>query len=104
MWEREYIAVNPPPLHPGSKGYPYTGDLITFDYCIRQLKAASAMLGITIPLNIEAWESMLACHSDRWYTQYIIDGLSGGFRIGANRGRLIRSATSNIHVPSALQY
>ena len=100
MWAQEYILQGS--HSPGSPGYPYTGDLMALDRCIWQPQAAAILLGVATPLNIEAGDAMLAFHPDRRYVRYIIDGLSEGFRIGADRGRPMRSAMSNM--PSALQH
>ena len=105
----ENIHCDPTPLlhvlhnsrSPDSPGYPYTRDLLAFDRCFGILKRPRRCW-VSLPLNTEAWESMLACHPGRRYAQYIIDGLRGGFRIGVNRGRPTRSAASNM--PLALQH
>ena len=87
---------------PGAPGYLYTGDLRALDSCIGRPHPAAVLAGVTTPLDVEAWEAMLAGHPDRWYARYIVDGLRGGFRIGADRSRPVTSAASNM--PSALQH
>ena len=42
----------------------------------------AALLRINTPLVVREWQSQLSHHPDREYVQYIIDGISSGFRIG----------------------
>lgn len=37
---------------------------------------------VDTPLNLEAWKVELRDHPDKEYVQYLLDGISGGFRIG----------------------
>ena len=40
---------------------------------------------VTSPLILESWVKELSSHPDKAYAQYIIRGISRGFRIGYNR-------------------
>ena len=98
--------VAPPLLHgsrsPGSRCYPYKEELLALDCCVGQHTVSTALLGVTTPLNVDGWASMLARHPDHRYAGYIISGLHEGFRIGTDRSRPTRSATRNM--PSAPQH
>ena len=64
--------------------------------------AAPALGRIATPLNVEAWAESLSRHPDRHFAEYINDGLRYGFRIGADRSKLIGPAPNNM--PSALHH
>ena len=87
---------------PGTRGYPYTEDVLALDRCVGQSTVPPMLSAVTTPLNVDAWASMLARHPDRRYAEYIVRGLREGFRIGADRSRPTRSTTNNM--PSALQH
>ena len=57
---------------------------------------------IITPLNPEAWSTCLDSHSDRRFTEYILTGMTHGFRIGFDTRSRIRPASKNI--PSADQH
>ena len=84
----------------GYGGYPYTDDLLALDRCIAPAATtAPALAQIATPLKVEAWTQSLRRHPDQRFANYIIAGLKEGFRIGADRGKIIRPAASNM--PSA---
>ena len=58
-----------------------------------------AVAHVTTPLRRLAWRAALAGHPDPQFVAYILDGIEGGFRIGFERPRPLRSASSNC--PSA---
>ena len=84
--------------------YDYTVDLMCLDYCrpisppypLREIEA------VTTPLCVSAWQQALEPHPDRAYSQYIINGLRYGFRIGFHYGSPLRSASHNM--PSATSH
>ena len=48
------------------------------------------------PLRISQWEEALRSHPDSRFRDYILSGISLGFRIGFNRNLELRSCTSNL--------
>ena len=57
------------------------------------------LLSTKTPLIAEAWEDTLQHHPDRRFANYIVRGIREGFRIGANRDKLVNPVFSNL--PSA---
>ena len=51
---------------------------------------------ITILLNIAAWARELENHPDKEFAQYLLQGISQGFRIGFNYPKECQSAKSNM--------
>ena len=56
----------------------------------------AALAAVSSPIQIDQWVAGLALHPDCQFAQYICTGLSQGFRIGFQRGRLLRSSRRNI--------
>ena len=85
-----------------SNPYPYTWDLIALASQPRPIVKSlpSAITRITTPLNYEAWELCLSTHPDKQLVNYILDGITHGFRIGFNyAAHRCTPATNNL--PSA---
>lgn len=57
---------------------------------------------IITPLNLGAWSKCLEYHPDKAFVQYILTGVTQGFRVGFNTGARLRPAKRNI--PSADQH
>ena len=55
------------------------------------------LLSISTPLIVKEWESLLADHPNPLLAGYLLRGISTGFRIGFDRSKPLRSATSNMH-------
>ena len=51
---------------------------------------------LVAPLNIAAWARELENHPDKEFAQYLLQGISQGFRIGFNYPRECQSAKSNM--------
>ena len=43
-----------------------------------------SFLSVISPLILNSWSKELSCHPDKVYAQYILKGISQGFRIGYN--------------------
>ena len=68
--------------------YPYTADLLSLDECrpvVPSHTLTAECCRITIPLNIHQWCQLLVQHPDKHLCEYIISGISQGFRISFNR-------------------
>ena len=78
--------------------YPYTADLLCLDSCRRPQPAPlpSELSVVSTPLVVPAWEAALRGHPDWAFIQYLLDGLTQGFRIGFNRAHPLRSASTNM--------
>ena len=59
---------------------------------------------VCLPLREAAWVDELANHPDKCFTEYILQGIRSGFRIGYDRHNCLVPATSNLNVanPQAL--
>ena len=69
--------------------YIYMGDLTAMQQCVPQSAQPKISFGgITSPLSdhLEAWSDALAMHPDVLFREYILSGLSEGFRIGFDYG------------------
>ena len=93
---------SPPPL----TGYPYTPHLLALDSCRPErhgprppVTVQHAVAHVTTPLHRLAWRAALAGYPDPQFVAYILDSIEDGFRIGFERPRPLRSASSNC--PSA---
>ena len=58
------------------------------------------MLSIDTPLRADEWQAALKDHPDRWFAEYICNGICNGFRY--NRDHKCVSATR--HMISTIQY
>ena len=48
------------------------------------------------PLQLTEWESILESHPDQAFAQFLLCGISSGFRIGFDRSKEVRSAMKNM--------
>ena len=63
-----------------------------------KLQVPSWLRVVSSPLVIEEWARDLSNHPDQRLKNYIISGISRGFRIGFNHGKArCKSAISNLH-------
>ena len=68
----------------GHGTYQYTDHLLKLAAC-RPASVPSlpgSLCHINTPLKLDAWKEALACHPDKSYIDYILCGISDGFRIG----------------------
>ena len=80
--------------------YPYIRDLLALDACRPPRPVeADCLRRVATPLHVPAWASALDEHPDANFRQYIVNGLTYGFRIGFDRRQLLGSVRRNI--PSA---
>ena len=82
--------------------YPYTADLTLINAYQSPYTThphIADMHTITTPLRVPAWAAALANHPDQAYKNYVLNGISSGFRIGFNYAIALQSATRNM--PSA---
>ena len=70
----------------GNKYY-YLNQLMALDACRPLCEDANlnSSLSVTSPLISNNWSRELSFHPDKAYTQYVLRGISQGFRIGYNR-------------------
>ena len=78
--------------------YRYIDDLLRLDSCrpTSMLKHHPLLQEVSTPLIFSAWKAALAAHPDCTYRDFILSGLSGGFRIGFNRAQQLVSAKANM--------
>ena len=79
-------------------GYPYTSDLMHLQSCINPSPIAlpNEFTKITTPLNAKAWSHFLQFHPDQDYAQYLLTGITQGFRVGFQyASQALLSAKSN---------
>ena len=76
-------------------------DLLKLDACRTQgpISVPLILQPVSTPLNYVAWSSALSYHPDVKFRQFILSGISKGFRIGFNRESPLRSVLGNM--PSA---
>ena len=92
-----YIIFPPITIATGQE-YVYKADLQALDACINPSppKHPLALCIISTPLLIrDTWVAHLASHPDRAPVNYIIDGISNGFRIGFSHPRQYTLCSSN---------
>ena len=90
---------------PVGSSYVYSSDLRSLEAIQRPVPSLPIGLPKTspTPLLVQVWEKALEAHPDRWYRDYIVQGLQLGFHIGFHGSRShLRSAKRNI--PSAYEY
>ena len=62
--------------------YKYTAELICLDSCRPSREHHfQALMAVTTPLSLPAWEQALSSHPDRAFARYICRSLCDGFRI-----------------------
>ena len=78
----------------------YQNDLLAPDTCRPQGDCTHLILSriVSTPLHVGIWSQELSNHPDKIYTQYILQGIKNGFRIGFDRGQYIYSASGNLRV------
>ena len=81
--------------------YPYTRNLFEFDRRRPVSRACPSLSsdfgGITTPFVVQVWEKMLSDHPDWVYCEYLLNGMSEGFRIGFDYSKCVcTSAKSNM--------
>ena len=47
-------------------------------------------------LQVECWTKELNSHPDHYFTNYVLEGITNGFRIGFNRRHLLCSSIKNL--------
>ena len=88
----------------GPSAYAYTSDLLALEACSNPCPPAlpDHLCKITTPLKAAAWAKHLAAHPDQIYAQYILRGITYGFRIGFGHGTHLCTRASSNH-PSAME-
>ena len=78
--------------------YRYIDDLLRLDSCrpTSMLKHHPLLQEVSTPLIFSAWKAALAAHPDCTYRDFILSGLSGGFRIGFNHAQQLVPAKANM--------
>ena len=76
----------------------YKEDLLKLSRGIRRTPAGIApnLSPISTPLNIAQWRVRLQHHPDHEFSQWLLDGLREGFRLGIQEGSQLRPAMSNM--------
>ena len=59
-------------------------------------KISPATMPSPSPLKSEIWEAALRKHPDRWFTEYVVQGLEYGFKLGFNGTHPVRSSGRNM--------
>ena len=82
----------------GNGHYQYTTDLLKLEECVRssprQIPPQACV--VTTPLSYAQWQEALALHPDRLFVQYLLTGISQGFRIGYDRSSSLRQSQGNM--------
>ena len=79
---KSFNYVHNHPLLGPSEGYPYTRDLVELDRRWPLSHADHNFESVTTPLVLDVWKQMLHEQSDRVYCDYLLKGITSGFRIG----------------------
>ena len=77
----------------------YLNHLLAFDSC-RQVRDPSGLVissEVHSPLLASAWAHELSSHPDKAFVEYILQGITNGFRIGFDRRQRIHSTRANLH-------
>ena len=92
------LAPHIPPPHHYVAAYQFRLDLLALANCKQQHPPPLPpfLTSITTPLNIAAWARELENHPDKEFAQYLLQGISQGFRIGFNYPKECQSAKSNM--------
>ena len=90
------------------KKYYYLNHLMALDACNPLCEDSNLYLSssVTSPLIFDNWTRELSSHPDKAYTQYILRGISQGFRIGYNRHHQLRQSHSAMltHNPEVISH
>ena len=80
--------------------YVYQKDLLALDTCRPQKDCSHLILSgiVSTPLAITVWTHELSNHPDKVYSQFILQGIRNGFRIGFDRRQHIYSTSRNMRV------
>ena len=57
--------------------------------------SSAGELGVCSPLNPELWEAILTKHPDKRFVDYLLEGVSDGFRISFSHSELGRDRFSS---------
>ena len=90
--------IPPPQPHHYVAAYQFRLDLFALANCKQQHPPPLPpfLTSITTPLNIAALARELENHPDKEFAQYLLQGISQGFRIGLNYPKECQSAKSNM--------
>ena len=102
LFNNQYSPHPPPfssPPYYYIAAYRYKLDLLALANCKQQQPPILPpfLTSITTPLNLAAWAQELENHPHQEVAQYLLQGISQGFRIGFNYPRKCQSAKSNKH-------
>ena len=91
------LMFGAPICHVGSAPYPYTPHLLEFDRRVNRGPVPVWLQVVSSPLVQQEWARELEDHPDRDFRDYILAGITRGFRIGFNYSNCsCRPATSNM--------
>ena len=78
--------------------YVYLDHLLAFDICrpVEDLSCLVISSEIHSPLQVSVWAAELSDHPDKAYVEYILQGISNGFRIDFDRRQHISAARGNL--------
>ena len=78
--------------------YVYLDHLLAFGICrpVEDLPWLVISPEIHLSLHASGWVAELSDHPDKAYVEYILQGISNGFRIGFDRKQHISSAKGNL--------
>ena len=79
----------------------YTDQLLKLDGCRAPYDALPQLKEVSTPVVLAQWESMLRSHPDRRFTEFLLHGISRGFRVGYNYNKKLKALGGNL--PSAYQ-
>ena len=81
--------------------YVYYDDLLALDSCRELLGTGAVVISrdILTPLIWQSWAQELVGHPDQAFTNFILSGISNGFRIGFGRHQSLELAGRNLHCP-----
>jgi hypothetical protein len=90
-----HTSITGLPMADAKQYTPELRKLDSFHPC-RYTPLPSSITKINTPLNISAWEKALQSHPDTAFREYVLSGISGGFRVGFNRRQPLRLSSSNM--------
>ena len=90
------------PMYMCNKRYQYTHELLQFDSCrpTAKVELPPIATAITTPLRVDRWQLALRGHPDQQFAEYIVRGISTGFRVGFNY-KQATCKTAGKNMPSA---
>ena len=85
-----------PTVYTGEGLYPYVHHLLEFERRVGDAQVPAWLRRVATPLMWREWKEELVAHPDTEFRDYILNGITNGFRVGFNRAVTCRPATSNM--------